>query len=296
MSKEELAKELDVNPRNISEYRKELEAAGYTILTTTGKYGGYTLERGTLLPMHGFTSKEAKAMQQALTYLQMHADFYLFEDYQHAMDKVLASSTTRKEEGGLYLGEEYTKLPPEMIAMMETMEYAQKKQQVVSMQYKGMHAEAFETILIHPYEMINYKGSYYCMAYSLKAKDYRNFKFSKERMRNVALLDAFFHRDTQFHIKDHVGSMGLIQDEVYELELLISREQAVLMAERMIGLNPSMNWQAPGVLHYKTTMEGKMEVISFLLSLGDSCTILQPADVKEEIHKILHAMQRNYSI
>ena len=38
MTREELARELDTNVRNILEYRKELEEAGYVIEGTTGKY------------------------------------------------------------------------------------------------------------------------------------------------------------------------------------------------------------------------------------------------------------------
>lgn len=40
----DLAKKLDSNPRNIREYRKELEEAGFQIRYTTGKFGGYSLE------------------------------------------------------------------------------------------------------------------------------------------------------------------------------------------------------------------------------------------------------------
>lgn len=295
MSKEELANELGVNLRNISEYRKELESAGYSILTVSGKYGGYTLERGALLPVVGFTTKENKALHHAMTYLKGHPDFLLFEDYQKAIDKVFTSSTSKLEENGVYLRDEHPLVHPEMIVMMDMVETARKTQKVVSMQYKSMHAKEFTTILIHPYEIINYKGSYYCMAYSLKAKDYRNFKFSKERMRQVKILDAGFTRDSNFHVKDHVGSIGLIQDEVYELELIIEQEQAVLMAERAIGCNPKMEWIEDGKLHYTTMMEGKMETISFLLSLGAQCKIIQPNQLQKEIYEILQAMLGNYS-
>ena len=43
MSRQELADELQTNIRNLSEFRKELETAGYVIESTTGRYGGYRL-------------------------------------------------------------------------------------------------------------------------------------------------------------------------------------------------------------------------------------------------------------
>ena len=38
VSIKELSEELETNPRNIPEYRKELEAAGYPIETVSGRY------------------------------------------------------------------------------------------------------------------------------------------------------------------------------------------------------------------------------------------------------------------
>jgi predicted DNA-binding transcriptional regulator YafY len=43
--KEEIAEYLGVNVRNISEYRKELEEAGYKVTSIPGKEGGYVLEQ-----------------------------------------------------------------------------------------------------------------------------------------------------------------------------------------------------------------------------------------------------------
>ena len=41
----ELARLLDTNPRNIPEYKKVLEEAGYVIDTVPGRYGGYVLNK-----------------------------------------------------------------------------------------------------------------------------------------------------------------------------------------------------------------------------------------------------------
>ena len=46
----EIARELETNPRNIREFKKELETAGYVIRQFTGKYGGYQLDEEVLFP------------------------------------------------------------------------------------------------------------------------------------------------------------------------------------------------------------------------------------------------------
>ena len=47
---DEIAEALETNPRNVREFRKELEIAGYPIIQTTGRYGGYQLDTSALLP------------------------------------------------------------------------------------------------------------------------------------------------------------------------------------------------------------------------------------------------------
>lgn len=296
MSKEELAMELGVNSRNISEYRKELEAAGYRINTTSGKYGGYSLEGDALLPVQRFQSKERKALQEALTYLKVHPDFYLYEDFRKAMDKVLSASSVKPIKGGWYLNDTSTVVSKEILAMMELMDAAIEDHKVAELEYKSMHAREFQKLKVHPYEILNYKGSYYCLAYSLKSKDYRNYKFSRERMRSVTISEQRFNRDPDFHIQDHVGTMTLIQDEVYELDLHLFHETALLMSEKQIGSQPKCEWIDESTLHYHTTMEGKMETISFLLSLGNQCHVMAPQSLREEIQKILQDMTVNYNI
>ena len=54
----ELAEFLDTNPRNIPEYKKELEECGYRFESMSGKYGGIKLLSSSLIPSISFTVKE----------------------------------------------------------------------------------------------------------------------------------------------------------------------------------------------------------------------------------------------
>ena len=67
---------LETNIRNISEYRKELEEAGYRIESTTGKYGGYRLLPNSLFPVVSLRKDELQAVKEAQSYLKSHGDFF----------------------------------------------------------------------------------------------------------------------------------------------------------------------------------------------------------------------------
>ena len=101
MTREELAQELDTNVRNILEYRKELEEAGYVIEGTTGKYGGYQLKSGTLLPVAGLYEEELRSLQESRRYLESHRDFLPYATYCRAIDKFLATTTLQVRESGV---------------------------------------------------------------------------------------------------------------------------------------------------------------------------------------------------
>ena len=98
----------------------------------------------------------------------------------------------------------------------------------------------------------------------------------------VQVSDVKFQRDADFQVSEHIGKKGLIRNEVYELDVLIHGESALLVSEKMIGIDPKGEWIDEHVLHFTTIMEGKIPAMQFLLSLGnqveemcirDRCTI-----------------------
>lgn len=294
MTREELAAELDTNVRNILEYRRELEEAGYVIEGITGKYGGYQLKSGSLLPVAGLYEEELRALQESRRYLESHRDFLPYPAFCRAVDKFLATTPLQVRESGVYV-EETADVSRMMISMIRICEQGRDDSLSVELQYKSLHATAFETIVIQPYEIINVKGSYYCLAYSLKARDYRNFKFSEERMKDVRLTRRPFVRDTSFHIRDYIGKTGLIRDEIIELKLYVYGESARLISEKKPGISPVMEWVDEQTLYLTTMMEGRISARNFLLSLGNQCRLVSPSDLKQEIHAIAKDMLSLYS-
>ena len=90
----ELAKKLGTNPRNITEYRKAIEAAGYIIISKPGKYGGIQLEKNNVIPSLKMTQDEKRILQVANDYLKARKDFLDYDLYQNAMSKIFASMKT----------------------------------------------------------------------------------------------------------------------------------------------------------------------------------------------------------
>lgn len=295
ITREEIAKELEVNVRNIAEYRKELEMAGYMIESTRGKYGGYRLMSDCLLPSAQLTKEEKKSLQEVQTYLVSHTDFIKGKQASRAIDKILSNTPLEDTHTGFYMDNEQYVISEAMKDYITLMEQAIKDCLVVTIAYRSLKDDTPLFVNIHPYEIINYKGAYYCMAYSLKAKDFRMYKFSEERMKSCELTQYSFIREASFDIKQHIGKSGLIKHEIIEVELEIYDEAAVLCAEKQIGLYPSHRWLNVTTLYYKTIFEGKQEALSFVMSLGAKATLLSPKDLKDEIRKQVEQLLHRYS-
>ena len=293
MSREDLAKELNCTKRAVIDYKVELEKAGYVIDSVTGIYGGYSLSMGTLLPMYDFHDEETRALQEARQYLRSHHDFHMLHEYDRAMDKVLYSGVTKKE-ANVYM-DVHASLSTRILRMIQRCESAKARQQVVELRYRSLRSNSVESVKVHPYEIVNYKQAYYCLGYSLKAKDFRIYKFSEERMKDCTILETNFHRDKNFRLKDHIGKSGLVKDECIEIDVDIYHESARIVAERRIGIDDHKQWIDEHTLHLTTIIEGKLDTISFLLSLKDQCTLHAPLELKKEMRKLLEDMVGAYS-
>ena len=294
MSVEELATILDTNVRNIREYRKELEEAGYSIISTTGKYGGYQLDTSCLFPVTRLRAEEHQALLEALEYMKSKNDFLLLAQVQTAFDKILATTTMKKGDSGIYMQGDVHKINGMMKNFIMHLDEARKNHIVVDILYKGMHAKQFEKVRIHPYEILNDKGNYYCLAYSLKAKDYRHFKFSEERLKEVNLTNLHFDRDPDFKVQDYIGKKGLMANEVYDIDILLYKESALLVSEAMVGISPKGEWIDDETFHFQTMMEGKISVLRFLLSHGNQVKVLKPESLKKEMKEIIEDMFYEY--
>ena len=56
VSTAELADIIGTNPRNVKEYIKEIEVVGYTVDSLVGVYGGYRMNRTSILPAINLTN------------------------------------------------------------------------------------------------------------------------------------------------------------------------------------------------------------------------------------------------
>ena len=89
VTRNELAEELEVEPRQITRYKDALEYAGVTITEIKGRYGGYILENKDYLLNLELSDKENLALSKAKDYIKGQG-VHFYNDLSLAIEKILS--------------------------------------------------------------------------------------------------------------------------------------------------------------------------------------------------------------
>lgn len=293
ISKAELASRLEINPRNIKEYRKELEEAGYQIEYKAGKYGGYLLNQNCIIPSLRLSDNEQKALRLGARFVEGHKEVAHMEDFVKAIEKINGALIKQDGIDYAYRNGRVPKYTKRIFEMVKTLELAIEKQCEVIIEYESNTATNYQNVHLFPYDIICSNGFYYVIGYALHRKDYRIYKISEQRMRSVILQNRTFQRDSTYKLEDHTGSKSIYKGEVQEVSLAIEGSVAKYIAENEVGINSSIQW-VDGVLYLDTTFENEFACDSFILSLGENATVLGSEEVKQRISSKVKKMNERY--
>ncbi|MGL4382512.1 MAG: WYL domain-containing protein, partial [Bacilli bacterium] len=107
--------------------------------------------------------------------------------------------------------------------------------------------------------------------------------------------DDSFVFDYRFSIDKYIGDGSLFKDQSYDVEFIVSGATAILIYEKIIGINPQYVWlTAYEKLQVNTTFEGRNQLESFILSLGSNVEVIKPAWLIERIKEEAALIEKLY--
>ena len=280
----ELADLLETNPRNVIEYKKELEEAGYYIISVPGKYGGYQLDRSSIIPSLKLTKDEKTALAEGSGYLASRSDFLFKKDYQTAVSKIYSS-----------VQNDFVQPDPQIInrfpLVMSEAEIGRRYKELdeclrlknkIEMEYLSLKNEVTKRVL-HPYKLFMYNNAWFVLGYDEKSCDIRYFKLNR-------ILDCHRLTGQKFRVmlsyneSDYLDEYGMKQNgEWYFVKLKLSGPYAMLVRERIYGRNQTVECVDNETTLLSCEMQNKENVLSFVLGFGEHCEVLEPGWLKDEI-------------
>ena len=286
---------LDTNPRNVVEYKKELEECGYYIDTIPGRYGGYKLDMTHTIPTLHLSEMEKEALMESYKFVIAKNSFMHKQHYEKAMAKITSSiyeSVDNVEK--LVLVDKEPVIFEEKV--LENTYNALKKSIeeccCCKIEYLSNNNK-IQTKIIKPYELYVYNDNWFVVAECIGIENFHQFKLT--RINKIVVTKKRFIRDLYFKRSDYIDESGFKKNnEWYDVKLQISGYHLLKLKEKVVGKNQNFEMIDKNTAIFTATMQYKFNIISFVMGLGSFCKVLEPQWLVDQVVKISTEMQGMY--
>lgn len=287
----ELADILQTNPRNILEYKKELEDAGYEIETIPGRYGGYSLNRKGIFPSIVLTQEEKQVIYEANDFLAQRYDFLNKRLYAKAMSKIVSSFPNQALDVGVTIVDRFPlAMKQEELEERFTMLNAavQSKNKII-IKYLSTK-NVLKEHKIHPYKTYIYNNAWFVLAWNETINDIGYFKVN--RIDSYQVTKETFTVLKTYNEAQYLDRFGMKHNgEFYHIKLQITGAFAGVVKDRIYGKNQQLTSLDENTTILECDMQNKNNIKTFVLGFGSFAQVLEPKwlvdMVKEELQKTL---------
>lgn len=294
VTRRELAEELEVDIRQITRYKEDLEYAGVTITEIRGRYGGYILENKDYLLNLELSNNESLALAKTKDFLKDQG-LHFFNDLSSAIEKI--KSIDPKDNNynseniynkGIRVKANHQEESEKWLTINDGI-INNRKIKIKYMDSKGN----ITARKIHPYGLYTYYGANYFVGKCEEKNELRQFKLV--RIKDIELLKDKFEKE-EFDLSNYLkNSLGIFKDKTYKIKLKITYPYAMGFKEYSWTKNEEIEDHIEdGYLIYNATVEGKTEIIPWIMGMGTACTVLDPSELKEDVIKAYKEVINNY--
>ncbi|MDE7263927.1 MAG: WYL domain-containing protein [Anaeroplasmataceae bacterium] len=281
MSKNEIADILEINPRNVIEYIKTLQDCGYNIESVRGIYGGYYLNKDSILPSLKLTQKEVDLLKSSCAFLEHQPDFLEYKTYVKAISKILSTSIESISMDVKIIDRYPLAMPKEELlqrytAFTEAITL-HKKCEITYLSTKNK-----ESIhIVHPYQVFVFNGAWLVLAWNETVNEFGYFKLN--RIKSYQILSAKFTILKTYQSSAYIDQYGMKQNgEYYDIKLEL-KDLYTVISERIYGKNQKITKVDEHITILECSMQNKQVIQSFVLGFGSKAKVIEPLWLKEQI-------------
>lgn len=279
----ELAELLETNPRNILEYKKELEVAGYYIESIPGKYGGYYLNQNNLIYPINFTDEERKIFNHGIDYVLSRNEFLQKKDFEIVVSKIQTAINQKNNFNELIVINRFPLAMPEIEVM--------KRYKAVSECIEGNYVLEIEYLSqkninkkynVHPYKLFVYNNSWFIIALNEKHDSISYYKLN--RIINYSITNQIFKKKSDFNVSDYLDEYGMKNyGEWFKIEAFVFNQYASLIKERVYGKNQKIETIDDKTTYISVEMQNYESIKTFILGFGSNIKVINPQTLIEEL-------------
>lgn len=290
----ELAQLLQTNPRNIPEYKRELQYAGYMIDSVPGRYGGYRLVKTSLFPSVKLEKEEQEALLHGFDFLSKRNDFFEKEHFGKAMAKISAAIVHTEIKNDILIANRFP------LAMSETEleeRYNAFSRAILSKASIEIEYLSTKNVMMHrlfnPYKLFVYNNAWYVLGQYADSEHVIYLKVN--RVQSFVNTNQKFRIPLTYNENDYLDEYGMKQNgEWYPLKLIITGPYATLAKERLYGKEQTVESIDQNTTVLSVKMQNKENIKAFVLGFGYYCKVLEPQWLIEEIVNSLEKTKTQY--
>ena len=289
MKKQEIAEALEVNPRNIVEFKRELETAGYDIETRPGQHGGYLLRDAAFFPLANLTILQRESLVSAKDYLLASQHPLINKSFKEGYQLMIANET-QPASLATKTAHRYTMSLQEIESHISKLTEAITQQKRVRLVYRRGLTNTKEHIF-EPYHNFEVNQGFYTIGF-IKYGDVSTFKIN--RIVKLEVLAETYVLDRHFNINQEIDDFGFRFDEAFNLHLRITG--APHYAEHLYGDQQKIKIINDQDFELFVQTRGKIATIRLVLEMGGNVQVISPAWLIDEVLKQHQQITKIYDL
>ena len=159
------------------------------------------------------------------------------------------------------------------------------------LRYYSMSRDEVSDRRVDPYHLTLYAGGFYLVGYCHLRHAVRIF--AVERIRECAVLAVRFDVPEKFDVEKYLaGAWGIIRGDIVNVKVLFARSLARYIRDRLWHPTQKFRDLDDGRLEMTLRVADTLEVRRWIFGFGSEAEILEPATLRETLHRDAEALAR----
>jgi len=297
----EIAKILNITPRNVKAYIAYLRSAGVPVEGMTGRKAGYFLGDSYYLEPPDLDDGEYSALLLAEKLLTQKVGFPLENELKMAIAKiksvmgdVITDTLPIPSDEFIFSLGKVDKRRDGINRTLTIICEAIKQKRLLEILYYTAPRDERKSRKVAPYAVVYREGSWYLIGYCHLRKQIRTFKLV--RIEHIALSDSSFIYPPDFSIRDYMTNIfSIIQGDVYNVEIRFFHPASVWVKEKLWLPNQEIVDMEDGSILFKAKVKGLIDIKRWVMSFGSLAVVHKPRELAVSIRNELREMDELYS-
>ena len=168
-------------------------------------------------------------------------------------------------------------------ALFDTIQIAIEDRTVARLSYRSAERLEAVTYDVHPYGLIEHRGTVYMVGYSTLRDAIRTWKV--DRVLSVELTDSAFSVAVDFDLKDYLRDAFAVVcgDHLQRIVVRLEPSAALYVKEKRMHASQRLELHLDGSANVEFRLSSTLEIKSWVLSFGSQAEVLEPLELRDQI-------------